>query len=109
MLKSVITGETFVNAFENEYGKRYSMTISKKNPDGNWENGYINAQFKKGVDLASGSKINIKNGWLSCYKSKDNKYVPFVFVNDFELLGTGNTKTTTSAGFMQVEDNSLPF
>ena len=107
MIKTEITGETFVNVFENEYGKRYSISLSKKNTDGTWENGYINAQFKKGVNITESTKINIKNAWLSFYKTKDNKYVPYVFVNDFEEIQTGMPK---SDGFMQVEeDSSLPF
>lgn len=107
MIKTEITGETFVNAFDSQYGKRYSISLSKKNSDGTWENGYISAQFKKGVDLASSTKIDIKNAWLTFYKSKENKYVPYVFINDFEVLEQGKT---TASGFMEVaEDNSLPF
>lgn len=108
MIKTEITGETFVNAFDNQYGKRYSITLSKKNTDGKWENGYISAQFKKDVDLNSGTKINIKNAWLTFYKNKDNKYVPYVFVNDFEVLETARQsleKECTIVG----NDSDLPF
>lgn len=107
MLKSEITGETFVNAFDNQYGKRYSITLSKKNADGNWENGYISAQFKKDVVLNSGTKINVKNGWLTFYKNKDNKYVPYVFINDFEVLE--NARQQLEQMCTVVEDTGLPF
>ena len=52
MLKSEITGTTFVHARGGQYGVMYSLQLSKKNKDDQWENGYINAQFKKGGAVA---------------------------------------------------------
>ena len=83
MVKSEITGTTFVHAREGQYGVMYSVQLSKKNKDDQWENGYINAQFKKDAEVPHGAKIDIKSGWLSFYKTKDNKYSHYLFINEF--------------------------
>lgn len=84
---------------------QYTISISKK-VDDQWKNAYIPANFKKGVVVADKTKINVTNGWLDFYINKDNKSVITAFISEFEEL---ETKQQTSAGFMQVEDEGLPF
>lgn len=108
MIKTTIEGETFVGAFDNEYGKTYTVQLSSKSKEGKWENGYIKAQFKKEVTLENGCKINIKNAWLTFYKSKENKTVPYVFVNDFEIIESEKSNKS-SANFETAEDVNVPF
>lgn len=107
MLKSEITGTTFVHAREGQYGVMYSLQLSKKSKDDQWENGYINAQFKKDAEVPDGAKIDIKSGWLSFYKTKDNRYAHYIFVNEFEILEYASVRTED----MQVVDkpSDLPF
>jgi hypothetical protein len=62
-----ITGETLI--FRNEFG--YSTSISRKNQDGEYEKMYLSVQLPKGVELENKTKINIKNGFLSYYNTKD--------------------------------------
>ena len=107
MVKSEITGTTYVHVREGQYGAMYSVQLSKKNKDDQWENGYINAQFKKDAGVPDGAKIEIKSGWLSFYKTKDNKYAHYIFINDFEILEYASVRTED----MQVVDkpSDLPF
>ena len=52
--------------------QQYSLGVASKDKDGNWVNGFIDCQFKKGVDVANKAKINITNGFyiVSEYNGK---------------------------------------
>ncbi len=63
----------------------YKIGLSKKDINGNYINGYMLCNFKKGTDIPDKSFINIKSGWIDFYL-KDKETVPFIFINDFELL-----------------------
>lgn len=92
-----VTNEREVMIFRNNYQDRvfYSMGISKKLQDGTYENGSINCQFKKDVEIQDRTKIKIKEAWLTFYKDKDKKTVPYIFVNQFEITGeTGKNERT---------------
>ena len=71
-----------------EYGERkyYKVKLSKKKQDGSFENGYIDIQFKKGVEFKNEDKIYIKNAFLTFYKNKDNKTIPYIMVMEYELV-----------------------
>lgn len=64
-----VTGKTKV--FKNEYDGRvnYSTSISNKKEDGTYEKMYLSVQFKKGQETEG--NIEIKDGFLSFYKTKD--------------------------------------
>ena len=62
-----ITGETMI--FKNDKG--YSTTISNKKEDGTYENMFIAVNFKRGIDMQNKTKINILDGFLSFYKTKE--------------------------------------
>ncbi|MCI9585681.1 MAG: hypothetical protein HFH45_03495 [Bacilli bacterium] len=74
----------FRKDFDN--GTVYRMGISKKKQDGSYENGYINCQFKRDVELDNKTKILPSDAWLTFYKTKDGQTVPYVFINQFELV-----------------------
>lgn len=101
----------------------YSIGLSKKKKDGNYENGYMTANFKEGTDIASGSRIKIKDAWLSFYL-KDNKTIPTIFINEYELVGVpkpkeekeenpfedfGNSIKTEVQEQIEITDDDLPF
>lgn len=86
MINSNVTGTTKIFAHENNGRKNYSTALSKKQQDGTWDYGYINVQFRKGVDISDRQRIEIKNGWLTFYKTRDGKTVPYIFVNEFEFV-----------------------
>lgn len=78
---------------ENQYGALYSIGLSKKQQDGNYLNGYVRVQFKKGVELENKTRIYIRKGWLDFYKSKNNETMLYVFVSEFETAGETINKT----------------
>lgn len=109
MLKANITGENQV-IFRNEKdGKVFYVTsLSKKDAEGKWENGNIVIRFPKGVDIPNKTKINIKNAWLSFWKTQDKKTVVFIFCNEFEF-----SEGQPEDGFYpideNIEDSDLPW
>lgn len=71
-----------------EYGERkyYKVRLSKKKQDGNFENGYIDIQFKKDVEINNKDQIYLKNAFLTFYKSKEDKTIPYIMVLEYELV-----------------------
>lgn len=109
----------FVKEYEGR--KLYSIGLSKKNKQGGYDNGYISARFKKDIVLDNKTRIKIKEAWLS-FNVNENKTFPFIFINDFEILGEPKPKEDnvykefgenikTEANFEQIEitDEDLPF
>jgi len=72
--------------YKNEYEGRtsYSTTISKKDQFGNYENLYISVQLPKDISLESNSKINVKKGFLSFYKTNQGLPKIKAVVQEFE-------------------------
>ena len=106
MLRVSASGETMI--FRNEYqGKSfYSTSLSKKLADGTWENGNIGVQFRKDVEMHNKTKINVKEGFLTFYKTKDEKpkAVHYLFVLDFDVVDG-----QVPAGFTEIPDDETPF
>lgn len=95
----------------------YSLGISKKNQDGSYTNGYITCRFKKDVHLKNMTMIKIKQAWLDFYL-KDKATIPYIFINDFEILETSGDieedKTTNDpyadmGEQIIIEEGALPF
>ena len=84
-----IRGETMI--FANEKG-RYSTTVSNKNQDGTYDNMYIAVNFKKDIEVENQTKIDITNGFLSFYKTREGLPKPKIVVMDFEIKGKVKTK-----------------
>lgn len=83
--------------FRKDYNDKpsYSLGLQKKNKDGEYINGYIKVNFRKGVDLKNKTKIKIKNGWLDFYKDED-KTVPTLFIEDFIVINDGEEEHKTN-------------
>ena len=75
-----ILGKTMI--FKGEYG--YSTAISKKNEDGTYDKMYLSIQLPKGTELENKTKINITNGFLTFYKTKEGLPKPKIVVMQFE-------------------------
>lgn len=90
----------------------YSLMYSFKNANEEWKNVFVDAQFRKGTDLANKSKINITNAFLTGSEYNGNTK-PKIFVLDYEVAEGGNTPQTNvaDADFMQVSEDieGLPF
>ena len=108
----------FVKEFEGR--KLYSIGLSKKNKDGGYDNGYMSARFRKDVELENKTRIKVKDSWLS-FNTNEGKTFPFVFINDFEVLGTAkpkddnvyedfgkNIKTEVNEQ-IEIQESDLPF
>lgn len=94
-----ITGETMI--FKNDIG--YSTSISNKKEDGTYENMSISVNFRKGVELENKTKINITDGFLSFYKTKNDEKRLKLVVMEFD---------TEELPFTEVENitrDDLPF
>lgn len=104
-MKFNVTGQAVVYRHEPRNGGKpnYSVQFAKKvkGTDGTetWQNAWMYCNFRKGVDVANKTKINITSGWLDFYTSKVTvvagdgmKEVAWdrygVFVNEFEELGS---------------------
>lgn len=80
-----ILGKTMI--FRNEYkGKSiYSTTISNKDINGNYTSMYLSVQLPKNVELENKTMINITNGFLSFFKTKDELPKIKLVVMEFEI------------------------
>ena len=78
--------EKTIYRHEKEEGKvTYTMSMSKKDQNGNWQTGFINVRFPKEADLPNKSKIKIHNAWLDFYL-KEKATMLYIFINQYELL-----------------------
>ena len=101
-----IKGETMI--FANEQGG-YSTTISNKKQDGTYDNMYIAVNFKKRVTIGNKTKIDITNGFLSFYKTKEGLPKPKIVVMDFEIKGKVETKQEEVNEYEITNNSELPF
>lgn len=98
-----INGEN-VMIFKNENG-RYTTSISNKKEDGSYENAYLQVQFRKGVELENKTKINIKDAFLTFFRTQDDKTIYKIVVLDFEQEGDAKEP---EVGF-ETKTSDLPF
>lgn len=108
--------------YDGQYGASYSIGLSKKDQNGNYQNGYIPCKFKKDVEVANKTQIIIKNAWIT-FNSKDNKTYPYVFINEFERVGETQEEKTDAqiikevvsdpfnefANEVEISESDLPF
>lgn len=82
-----ISNELPVSIYKSEFNGNtfYRLGMFKKDQNGNYIRGYINCQFKKGVEIDTDKKIYLKNAWLTFY-IKDKKTIPYIFINEFEYV-----------------------
>ena len=81
---------------------QYSIGVSSKNASGEWVNGFIECQFKKGVNIANKSKISISNSFYTVTEYNGKKYYK-LFIMDFNVVEDGNGFTPAP------NNNSNPF
>lgn len=74
-----ITGKTMI--FKSQYG--YSTTISNKKQDGEYERMYVSVQLPKNIELENKTVIEITNGFLSFYNTKDGLPKIKIVVREF--------------------------
>ena len=90
----------------------YSLMYSFKNSNEEWKNVFVDAQFRKGTDLANKSKINITNAFMTGSEYNGNTK-PKIFVLDYEVVeGSQPAPAPNDAEWMNIPsgvDENLPF
>lgn len=81
---------------------QYSLMYSSKDKSGNWQNGFIDAQFKKDTDIPNKSIININNAFPILDEYNGNKRNK-IFVLDWEMVTPGEAPNNNN-DFMQIPD-----
>ena len=76
-----------VMIFRREYKDKvfYNMSLSKKEKDGSYTNGYMPCQFKLGIDIPDKTKIYIEKAYLTFYL-KDKETHPYIFISEYKLV-----------------------
>ena len=83
---NITSNNVIIFAKEFEGKTHYRAGMSRKNQNNEYEKAYIDVRLPKGDALNSGSKINIKKGFLTFYKTKDEKTIWYVVIQDYELV-----------------------
>lgn len=113
----IITEQTPVTVYANERQtqngtfKTYSIGVSSKDKDGNWINGFLDCQFKKGVEVAHKSKIEISNSFYTVNEYNGKKYLKLVIM-DFNVVDSPSAAPVDMDSFMNIPDGideQLPF
>ena len=105
-----ITGKTMI--FKGQYG--YSTTISKKNQDGQYERMYVSVQLPKNIELENKTVINITDGFLSFYNTKDGLPKTKIVVREFttdeeQKYIQEERKAIQNEEIYGVQNSDLPF
>ena len=85
---------------------QYSIGVASKNANGEWVNGFIDCQFRKGVDIPNKSKIFINNSFYTVSEFNGKKYYK-IFVMDYQMESAGtsvNNLPTNDMGFLNIPD-----
>ena len=105
-MKSTFTGQAMVFAKELNGRTIYSVSISRKNQNDEWENASILINFADKPEIPNKTTVDIKNAWLTFYFKKDSKIpVFYLFCNDYEILD----KPDVVEGFAALSDDEIPF
>lgn len=107
-----------VRVFKNIYQDKtyYRIGLSKKDQNGNYINGAIDARFRNDVkDIDDSKKIYIQEAWLDFYV-KDKITHLFIFINKFEyvsdVIKNSKVEDDPFADFgneVIITDDDLPF
>ena len=89
------------------YSLMYSFKVGEE-----WKNGFLDAQFRKGVELSNKCKIKIKDAFITGSEFNGN-VKPKVFVMDYEVLEGGEQPRPVDDGaWLNIADGieeELPF
>ena len=82
-MKSSYSGPATIYRHEHNGRVNYTLPIILNNIDGEKEVAFKQVQFRRGVEVADRTKINILSAWEKFYKTKDDVVVFYIFVNEF--------------------------
>lgn len=87
----------------------YSIGVASKDKDGNWNNGFLDVQFKKADEskITNKCKIDIKNAFPVVTEYNNKKYVKW-FILDFEVVEQGEGAVGGSLDeFVRIDDTEF--
>lgn len=95
---------------------KYTIGVSKKNQNGEYEKAYFPIQFNKDVEIDDKTLIILKTAWLSFYKweYQDKKGTTFfIRCSEFEKANQFDDLHITTASDIgqqiEITDEDLPF
>ena len=93
----------------NPYTK-YSVSISQKNANGEWESKWYDVQFKKdlNVDLPNKTEILINKGFVS-FNTYNGQIYDKIVVTDMQVLKPGEAPNTDFVNVPSDIEADLPF
>lgn len=109
-----ITGKTMIFKREYEGKSFYSTNISNKDINGEYTNMYISVQLPKNIELENKTVIEITNGFLSFFKTKDGlskiKIVVMEFTtNEEQKYIQEEREAIQNEEIYGIQDSGLPF
>ena len=114
MGKLSVTGETMIFRKDRE-GRNgtfptYATTISSRNEDGSYSNRYKEVKFRKDVEVANKTIINIDDGFLTFREymaaGGEKQAAEYIMVLEFtEVQPPGDAPS----GFTSLSDEDIPF
>lgn len=102
------TDERGVKVWRDDKGQypRYSISFSKKDESGKYQNAYIEVRFKKGIEIANGTDIQINNAFPTFNVGKDGKKYTSWMITDFSYMNGGFDAVNIP---IDIEDEEMPF
>lgn len=101
-----ITGKLFIS--KGNYG--FYATLKDKQNDAKF---FLPVSFRRDAEPQDGGEINIKNGFLTAYPTKDGGGKPKLMVMEYEYIaGFAEAKKPTSGKLVDIsaeDDPDLPF
>lgn len=101
--------------FRNEHEKNgdtwysYAVGISSKDREGNWVSATMPIRFKKGIEVADRTRINITNGFFSVRayeKEGQTRKIIEIMCLEYEEVMSGSNMPE---GFTSLQDEDIPF
>lgn len=71
---------------DTQYGINYSISLLRKDKDGEYIHAYIPVRFRNDGDLEDKTKIYITNAFLTFYLKQDKKPVFYIMIMDYETI-----------------------
>ena len=88
---------------------RYRTAIVKKNDDNKYDRAYIDVKMPKNTQLEDKTKVRITKGFISFYKSKDDKDVFYLVVQEYEKVMELKEQPVYKVESYTTEQLDLPF
>lgn len=83
---NITNNNTMIFAREIDGKIHYRAGLTRKNKDGEYENGYIDVRLPKDDKLENQTKININKAFLTFYKTKKGDTIFYIVIQEYERV-----------------------